>query len=265
MEKDIFYREGYACYNEEAYELFHNFDKKFLSFIDKYDYEHIGIPALIDEDVLRKCGYFESFPGQVSMVGKIQKENIDETANGHIPTGSQMGFAGKYLTPSACLHIYPMLEEKIISKKVITTLARVYRFEEQGFEELTRMWDFTVREIVFVGNKDFVHNSLEDLKEKALNFAKEICPKANLEKAQDPFYDNARNRVKIRIQNKNDSKMELRVPIGDKEVSLGSFNYHNQHFSKPFHFDNDGTIVSGCVGFGIDRWVAVAMHQMYKF
>lgn len=35
-------------------------------------------------------------------------------------------------------------------------------------------------------------------------------------------------------------KKEIVVLIKGKEVAIGSFNYHNEHFSKPFNFSNNG-------------------------
>lgn len=262
--KNIYCREGYACYKGEEYKLFDSLDKEFLSFISSYDYETVAIPAMIDEDVLKKCGYFESFPDQLSLVGEIKQSNLGDTANGNIPTGDNILFKRKYLTPSACLHIYPMIENKLIYNKAITTLARVYRCEKSGFDELTRLWDFTVREIVFIGSKEYVMDSLQDMKNKAFEMAKKISNEAVIDSANDPFYDTTRNRIKVRIQNKNETKYELRIPINGKMVAVCSFNFHNSHFSKPFNFDNEGKVFSGCVGFGLDRWVAASIENGFN-
>ena len=43
--------------------------------------------------------------------------------------------------------------------------------------------------------------------------------------------------------------------VNNKELAIASFNYHKYHFSKLFEFDKDEKIVTGCVGFGLDRWV----------
>ena len=66
------------------------------------------------------------------------------------------------------------------------------------------------------------------------------------------------------LQTKYEQKYELRIPIKDRDVSIASFNFHGHHFSIPFKFDNSRKNVSGCVGFGIERWVA-ACKEYEKF
>ena len=46
-----------------------------------------------------------------------------------------------------------------------------------------------------------------------------------------------------------------------KELALASFNYHGFHFSMAFDFAKNGTIVTGCVGFGLDRWIDVLKEK----
>jgi hypothetical protein len=53
---------------------------------------------------------------------------------------------------------------------------------------------------------------------------------------------------------------ELELAIAGTRVALASFNCHHWHFSTEFAFDADGPVVSGCAGFGPERWLA-AMRQ----
>ncbi|MEE0930048.1 MAG: hypothetical protein UIM53_03530 [Acutalibacteraceae bacterium] len=260
---DEFYiKEGYICYREGMEKLYSDLDSVFISFLKDEKYKVYNIPAMIEGRVLKKCGYFESFPDQISAVGYIDDEKIPEIMSGKEINESCIKLHDRYLTPSACLHIYPMYEGKEITEnEIITTKARVYRCEKSGFEDMTRLWDFSVREIVFIGSEEFVKEHLNTLKEKTLNFAKKISKDANLVVAHDHFYKGQRNDIKAKIQEKNELKFELKIPIGDREVAVASFNFHNGHFSIPFNFDNNRKIVSGCVGFGMERWVAACMEN----
>jgi hypothetical protein len=78
--------------------------------------------------------------------------------------------------------------------------------------------------------------------------------------AQDDFFPSIRNHAKARVQEGNASKHELTADIAGTRVALASFNYHHRHFSTEFAFDADGIVVSGCAGFGLERWLA-AMRQ----
>lgn len=263
---DEFYiKQGYVCYYDKYEKIYADLDALFKGFLDGKEYRNFNIPAMIDGEVLEKCGYFESFPDQISAVASIKDESIEDIMNGNKVNEAHIALHNKYLTPSACLHIYPMFNGKNIEKnEVITTKARVYRCEKSGFEELTRLWDFSVREIVFIGSKEFVKENLEEMKQRAFNIAKNITPDAKLDIAHDHFYKGQRNDIKARIQKKNEQKFELRIPIGDRDVSVASFNFHGYHFSLPFKFDQNKQIVSGCVGFGLERWVA-ACNEYGKY
>lgn len=255
---DEFYvKPGYICYYDGFEKIYSDLDNIFKSFLNGMEYKKFNIPAMIDGEVLQKCGYFESFPDQISAVASIKDESIEAIMNGEKINESTIALHDKYLTPSACLHIYPMFSGKNIDKnEIITTKARVYRCEKSGFEEQTRLWDFSVREIVFIGSEEFVKENLNIMKEKALEVAKKITENTRLEVAHDHFYKGQRNDIKARIQTKNEQKFELRIPIEGRDVSVASFNFHGYHFSLPFKFDNSKKVVSGCVGFGMERWVA---------
>lgn len=262
---DQFYlKEGYICYREGVEKVYSRLDSTFLSFLYGKDYKAFLIPAMIEGRVLKKCGYFESFPDQIMSVGYFDDLKIPQIMSGERIDESFIKLSNRYLTPSACLHIYPMFENQTITEnQIITTKARVYRCEKKGFENLTRLWDFSVREIVFIGSEEFVKEQLNEMKEKSLNFAKKISDKSEIVVAHDHFYKGERNDIKRKIQTKNELKYELRVPVGDKDVAVSSFNFHGYHFSLPFNFDNNRKIVSGCVGFGMERWVAACIENSF--
>jgi len=65
-----------------------------------------------------------------------------------------------------------------------------------------------------------------------------------------------RNHAKARVQQDNARKHELTADIAGTRVALAPFNYHHRHLSTEFAFDADGTVVSGCAGFGLERWLA---------
>jgi hypothetical protein len=80
--------------------------------------------------------------------------------------------------------------------------------------------------------------------------------KAEIEEASDNFYPTKRNNIKAKLQISNSLKKELITYIGEKKVALASFNFHGNHFSEPFDFSDGGRVVSGCAGFGLERWVS---------
>ena len=260
-------RNGYACFYVSDNKLFAYLDNCFKGFIDNWEEcEEYHIPAIIDGEVLEKCGYFKSFPQHLTAAAFIKPEFYGNVVANKKVNTEYIGVTNKYLTPAACLHVYPMLEgEECMANKVITTRARVYRYEGENFNGLTRLWDFTVRELVFVGDREYVSKMLEEIKVKALSFAQKITGQAKISAANDHFYPSKENMIKIKMQQVNPFKFELLIPIKGEEVAVASFNYHDTHFSKPFNFENNNKIVTGCIGFGLERWVAACKEYNKTF
>lgn len=261
----IYSTKEYVCLYQEANQLMNALDETFRGFFRDFNSDEYHIPTLINGDVLKKCGYFSSFPHQISVVSYISAECRKHVMESKRVYNNDLSERKQYLTPAACLHIYPMLaNDQTIKEKIITTKARVYRFEDE-FTELLRLWDFTVREVVFVGSKSFVESKLSQMKEKALVIAKKITKNAKIINGTDSFYPSRHNIIKGKLQKANNQKYELIIPIKNKKVAVSSFNYHHTHFSKPFNFDQNGRIVTGCVGFGMERWIAACLEYNYDF
>lgn len=235
----VFDTKDSLSYFPEAAKTIDDLDKTFLRFLTGKKVLPVKIPSLISEEVLDKCGYFKTFPQHLTQLK---------------PYGNMQSSIKRYLTPAACIHIYPILEKECICQACYTTLAHVYRYENGMFEDPERLWEFSVREMVFVGTPDYVLSSLSEIKEKAIEVAKVINEKANIVVANDMFYPTRDNQLRMRIQRKNKLKEELLIPYQDRMIATASFNYHHFHFSKAFNFDNDGKVVTGCAGFGLDRW-----------
>jgi seryl-tRNA synthetase len=244
----------YNVYGVEDTKTIEDLNKKFLKFADGYDLTQWTIPALIKKEVLEKCGYFSTMPNQLTGAAHFKKN--DDFDNSTDMQKSYVFEDDYYFTPAACIHFYPELEKLDLKNKIITTLARVYRYEDGKFNKGVRCWEFLVREFVAVGEEEFVKNFLEDFKSKAVNCALQYSDKVKCEAANDIFFPSQENNLKQRLQKMNGLKFELLGEINGKHEAIGSFNYHGNHFSKPFNFDKDGTIVTGCAGFGIDRWIS---------
>ena len=139
---------------------------------------------------------------------------------------------------------------------IITSLVNVFRSEDKQYDAMTRLWNFRVREVVFIGDDKFVLDNLDDIMNEAKRYAESLGIKAEIEEASDNFYPTKCNNIKAKLQISNSLKKELITYIGEKKVALASFNFHGNHFSEPFDFSDGGRVVSGCAGFGLERWVS---------
>lgn len=243
----------YSVYKEDDSSKLLEIEKKIDLFSLGYSIKKWRIPALIHGDILEKCGYFTTLPHQITSAA-IFKNVSDGMSRCKLEENTCC--SEYYLTPAACIHVYPMLQQAAVYNELITVNARVYRYEGGEHQIGTRLWDFEVKEYVAVGTSEFVEAFLNDYKHKAINLASQYGLNAEIKKASDHFYPSKDNIMKKRFQLANNLKFELVVPRNEKELSLCSFNYHGSHFSEAFHFDKQKKIVTGCVGFGLDRWLS---------
>ncbi len=244
----------YICFNQNDYKIFSYIDDCFRELaIEHFNANELYVPSLISEQVLKKANYISSFPHQLTIASYIDKN--------YSLHSKKIQNSNLYLTPSACLHIYPMLENKAIKNCAFTTRAQVYRHESEDFDGRTRLWNFTVREIVFVGGEDFVKSSLKTFELYVLDFVEKFDLNIKILPATDHFYPTKENIIKEKMQLTNSLKKELICNINGQDISLASFNFHGFHFSKPFNFDSNSSIVSGCIGFGLERWIAALKRK----
>jgi hypothetical protein len=142
----------------------------------------------------------------------------------------------------------------------VTLRVRVYRRETDAHPPIVRLADYSVREVIFVSTECFVRETLADTKKAAMILAADLVAAPALVVAQDDFFPSIRKHAKARVQQGNARKHELTADIAGTRVALASFNDDHWHVSTEFGFDEDGTVVSGCAGFGLKRWLA-AMRQ----
>lgn len=240
-------------------------DACFLDMIPE-GYVELEIPEIISRENLELCGYFEKNPDYIQCVlpirdgeldtvmqnKRVHKENLDE---------EKMMF----LSPAACLAIYPMLGgEKITKNMCISIKSSVFR-NEKYFQPGIRHYRFTIREMVFVGEEDYVQAQLDSVCEKALEFARKITSSARIEEAVDCFYPSTLKLMLVKYQKAHKSKRELLIPVDQNDVACASFNYHDTGFSKKFGFDNSEKVVTGCVGFGFERLINAYEHYGCNF
>jgi seryl-tRNA synthetase len=242
-----------------------------------FNAEDVHFPAMIDADTLHKCGYFDSHPNAVTFVGNLI-EDMDaieafRVANSCsegalLPPHDHIHVDGMCLNPAACFPCYPTLSGADIGDgRCYTWLGRVFRYESRNINGLDRLYEFNVRELVFVGSEDYVRRcrtrALPVIEELA-NFFDIDCV---VQTATDPFFATVSAAKKF-WQQAQEVKNEIKIPALDKDggqklLACGSVNLHGNFFGLRFGIrDADGQPAqTGCVGLGIERWVLAAFTQ----
>lgn len=238
-------------------ETLNSLDRVFQGFAADHSAEELYLPALTRYETLERCGYIRSFPQHLMAVSVVPEDQCAAVAGGARIDSGKLGSSGMFLAPAACIGIYPSLENRTdIERAVITVRSRVYRFEGGKWDGSTRLCEFTMREIVVFGEEAFVGETIGALMEKTLAFARTLNSQAHIAGAADPFFPAAENVVKSKLQKANALKTEIIIPIDGRPVAVSSFNRHGGHFTGPFNIGRRGAIVSGCVGYGLERWLA---------
>lgn len=63
-----------------------------------------------------------------------------------------------------------------------------FRFEHGYHSPLARLWDFTIRETVFLGRREYVDGHLDRLRGEIVGLADDIGLRGTCESASDPFF-----------------------------------------------------------------------------
>jgi seryl-tRNA synthetase len=234
-------------------------------------------PAMIDADTLHKCGYFDSHPNAVTFLGNVVEDfdAIEEfrranscSEGAHIPGQDHIHIDGMCLNPAACFPCYPTLKGKVYETgECFTWMGRVFRYESRNINGLDRLYEFNVRELVFVGTEDYVRQC----RTKALPIIEELASLIDIDcqvqTATDPFFATVSAAKKF-WQAAQEVKNEIKIPAlsADGKVKMlacGSVNLHGNFFGKRFGFNcaNGEPAQTGCVGLGIERWVLAAFTQ----
>jgi seryl-tRNA synthetase len=269
--------EGLVCFDEHLIGLMDTLDEMIKKMtISKFGAKEYRYPTLISTKALEKCGYFNSFPHMLMFVTRLHndidtyRDFLEEyQANQSVGPNIFTHFKNVdyCLPPTMCYHTYHQLqntEYPETQNQVITSKGKSFRYESKYHRTLERLWDFTIREIVFMGSKDFVIDCRQKYMEASFALIERLGLEGHSEVASDPFFCNADTAAKILNQKVQELKYELRLNIaGDRTIAAASFNFHDQFFGERFNIKRGATewIRTGCVGFGIERLAFAFISQ----
>jgi enoyl-CoA hydratase/carnithine racemase len=124
--------------------------------------------------------------------------------------------------------------------------------------DLRRLWDFTMREIVFMGTRDDVLARRAQAQGLVERFLEEHRLAAEIRTASDPFFIAPDAVAKTYFQLSSETKFEISLMLPDDErLAVGSLNYHTDFFGRAFQVETEGAgpMHSVCIAFGLERFV----------
>lgn len=248
------------------------FDRQFLAAIRGFGAEARQFPSLVGADVLSRCRYIKAFPHSLALVHHLREdlEAIQNFAEGADWKGDHLAVAPGseaapecLLSPTVCFHCYSHLADtQLAGPRRITARGKCFRFESGNLQGLERLWDFSMRELIFVGPKEFVAEQRQRVIETCTVLLDQWELAYEIKTATDPFFIDDFS-MQSSFQRAFDLKFEVRAALPYKEggsLAIGSFNVHQDFFGRSFAISGpDGQPYhTGCVGFGLER-VALAL------
>ncbi|MBK9035574.1 MAG: hypothetical protein IPL61_30675 [Myxococcales bacterium] len=222
-------------------------------------------------DLLRLTGYFSSHPQHVTWGFHLPPRFEDLKAFARAaraealaaPAADRAQPTGFILEPFVCHNVYRALRgARVGAGQAVTALGNCYRFEGHRFAPLERQWEFSMREAVLLGGRDYVVATRARLIELTQALVDELDLDATLEVATDPFF--AAEAASLRtFQAMRSTKLELRLAIGGgARVAAASFNLHGGVFATPMDIRGDADATeTACVGWGLERWMAAVVAR----
>ncbi len=196
-------------------------------------------PAMIDREVLERAG---RTPGPESGVSRMH--------------GS----------PAVCYHAYPEWTRRTIGPEptLLTAGGTCYRDEGGHHVPLERLWEFTMREIIILGTRAGVEAVRQSLITQVAELVAALDLDGSIDAASDPFFapgDEGRRLMQQAAALKHE--LQLTVDASGRSIAVASFNHHADFFGARFDIRlADGSPAhSGCVAFGLERWVLAVLTQ----
>jgi seryl-tRNA synthetase len=256
--------------------LINYFEAQFIALADQFDARPYRFPTLIPASYLGRVNYFRAFPHSLTFVTHLREDlDVMDHFAGHAAcdehgrlnmqseTFSQVQ---TLLSPAVCYHLYFALADQPLpdGRLAATAVGNCFRYESSNLVSLERLWNFTMREVIFVGDKDFV---LEN-REASRHFMEDVFAHIGLayrvESANDPFFI-GEFRKQAAFQSAFQLKFEIRaqLPFRDGSLAVGSYNYHQDFFGRHLNITlPDGSPAhTGCTAFGLERMAFAFLTQ----
>ena len=234
-----------------ALALYQRLDGLFADWAAQWGAEEHLFPPFIPAAALARVDYFHSFP-HLATFPVVLESGADTALEDGALRRARFAPPREVLTPAACYHFYYGLQgARTDAPLYLTTRATCFR-REAHYAPLERQWSFSMREIVCVGSADEVRDFLARMQDRLTAFFRERRLPVEWQAATDPFFNPSRN-ARYLAQKLDPVKTEM---VLDARLAIGSLNFHRNYFGEAFDIRRgDAPAYSGCVAFGIERWM----------
>jgi hypothetical protein len=267
------YGEGRFGFGPRLVQLMELFDRELREMAARMSAVPHQFPALIGADTLDRCRYLQSFPSTLTMVSHL-REDLGAIQNFARSAGwdrdrltcapDSLSAIQCLLAPAVCFHYYEWLRNRSIAPSCVTAVGKCFRYESKNMAGLERLWDFTMREVIFAGSARYALSQRERAIEEAVGLLDRWGLSYEIKSATDPFFieDYA---AMTAFQLAFDLKFEVLAPLPyrQKDLAIGSFNYHQDFFGRSFSISDENGMPThtACVAFGLERLALAFLAQ----
>lgn len=251
-------------------------ERRFREIASRFDADPVRVPAMIPIRTLRQAGYFTSSPHYLTLASHLREDGallrsfIGAARNG-APVSDHFHECvdpdAHAMSPALCYHVYPSLAGTRLAPgemRRVTLAGDCFRYESGAMRGLERLWDFSMREVVFVGDGPDVDAARMRAIDLTMELVDELGLQAHVETASDPFFvSEVAAKTFFQLTQKTKYELRLYLPGSGGTVAAASYNYHQALFGTAFDIATaDGQPAhSACVGFGFERWVLAILEQ----
>lgn len=255
--------------------LINKLEAEFTALAESFGAQPYRFPTLIPAKYLARVNYFRAFPHSLSFATHLRSDlDVIEDFSQHaccegetlsVPMESFTPFE-TLLSPAVCYHLYFALADSPLpgGKLAATAVSNCFRYESSNLTTLERLWNFTMREIIFIGTPEYVLENRETARLRMQERMAEWGLRYRVESANDPFFIGEFKRQAV-FQSAFQLKFEIRadLPFKGSTLAVGSYNYHQDFFGRSLNITlPDGSPVhTGCVAFGLERMAYAILAQ----
>jgi seryl-tRNA synthetase len=270
--------QGVFALGPQLARLMNFFEERFVELANSFQAPPYRFPTLIPARYLERVNYFHAFPHSLTFATHLREDLdvIDHFAEqaacdkqGLVAPPESFAQVQALLSPAVCYHLYFSLADQPLpgGQLAATAVGNCFRYEAINLVSLERLWNFTMREVIFVGPKDFVLENREIARQRMQPVFEKIGLAYRVESANDPFFI-GEFRKQAAFQSAFQLKFEIRasLPFNHSTLAVGSYNYHQDFFGRNLNISlPDGSPAhTGCVAFGLERiaYAFLAQHGL---
>lgn len=254
-------RGGLATLGPDGLQLMSALQRMVMRLAQACGAQQARFPPLLRVEDLDALDYFRNFPHLGLAAAPLADSQLPALAASrearHALCAHELGEARHLLPSAACYGVYAHLRGATLTQPLyVTTTATCFR-NETAYEDLQRLWAFTMQEIVCLGPLNEAQAHLERSLAAIVAAVASLGIELRVELATDPFFD--RQSPVARFQERAPTKRELLY----EGLAVSSVNFHRNFFGERFSIrDTAGApVFTSCVAFGLERWMHMLLQR----